>query len=630
MDFFKNLNIGQKINLITNSLMIFIVVGLSTYNYSSRKTEILKDLDQTMNADLSDFYNYIQLDLKKNGDNLSLGINLFKEHISRDGGIKVNGNEQLEYYALNQTTQAEFKVNVPAWYLDGAKVQENEKIIDRVVKAGVSSASIYQRVPEGFLLIASNIFDLNGQSIVGTLIPNSDEVAQTILAGNIFTGRVYVIYDWYRTCLTPIVINGRIEGMLSVGKPEKNLSDLKKIFSEKKFYGNGYPYLVSNNGVLLLHPTEEGKNIVQEESFKMIQASKQETGKITYSHTGDRKIQFYKKLNDIDAVLSVTVLEKDIYGGLRRLLIITVFITLLGIGLFVGINVYLSRSITTRIQKGIVFAQQLSDGDLKSQINIQQNDEIGQLSMVLNQMAAKLREIVLGIKESSNNIVLASEQMDTTSEDLSQGASEQASTVEEVSSTMEEMTAMIMASSQNAVDSEKITEKTKSSIENVVKEAIETIESTKLINSKIGIISDIAFQTNILALNAAVEAARAGEHGRGFAVVADEVRRLADETKKSAMEIISASKENLKKSEKTSQSLAELLPEIAKTTDMVKEIAQSSSQQSIGISQINDSLQQLNQVVQQNAASSEEMASGAEELSSLSAKLINLVSFFKV
>jgi methyl-accepting chemotaxis protein len=226
--------------------------------------------------------------------------------------------------------------------------------------------------------------------------------------------------------------------------------------------------------------------------------------------------------------------------------------------------------------------------------------------------------------------VAASEQMDTTSEELSQGASEQAATVEEVSSTMEEMTAMIMTSSQNAIDSETISVKTKNSIENVVNEAIDTIESNKLISLKIGIISDIAFQTNILALNAAVEAARAGVHGRGFAVVAEEVRRLADETNKAATEIISLSKDNLRKSEKTNQSLAELLPEIAKSTDMVKEISQSSSQQSTGISQVNDSLQQLNQVVQQNAAASEEMASGAEELSALSSKLKDLVSFFEV
>ncbi|MCQ2738790.1 MAG: methyl-accepting chemotaxis protein [bacterium] len=68
---------------------------------------------------------------------------------------------------------------------------------------------------------------------------------------------------------------------------------------------------------------------------------------------------------------------------------------------------------------------------------------------------------------------------------------------------------------------------------------LELSEHTQQIGSSIGIVDDIAEQTNMLALNAAVEAARAGEHGKGFAVVAGEIRKLADESKQAITKITS-------------------------------------------------------------------------------------------
>ncbi len=630
MKFLNNLKIGLKINLITSLLVGYIVISMSTINYQTQKKEILSELDKNMMAELKDFSNYLHLEIQKNNELTQLGLNLFKDNFNKYGELTISPSEKVAFKAINQDTKEEQLIDVPTWHLAGKKVQFNNYFVDQIVNKNVVAATIFQRIPEGFLRISTSITNTQEERATGTFISNESPVAKAILAGKEFSGRAYVVNDWYLTAYSPIVVNGKIEGMLFVGRPEKDMGELKSHFYEKKIYGRGYPFLVSKDGTLLIHPKDEGKNVSNENFFMKMIANNSNSGKINYTYKGEKKIQYDEYYDEMNAYLAVSVYENDVTAITRKVLVLNLIVASIGIIIFIIFNIYFSRTITNGLKKGVEFAEKLSKGDLSSQINLIQKDEVGALAQSLNSMAEKLRETVEGITLSANSIASASIQMSSTSEELSQSASEQASTVEEVSSTMEEISSTIENNADHAKMTEQISNEAQKSIENVIHDAVNAMESNKLIATKIGIISDIAFQTNILALNAAVEAARAGEHGLGFAVVADEVRRLADTSKLAAQEITKITNDSLKKSELSSQSLTQLLPEIKKTTDLVNEISHSSKQQAIGITQVNEAMQQLNQASQQGAAASEELASSAEELSAQAEILGDLVSFFKV
>ena len=117
-----------------------------------------------------------------------------------------------------------------------------------------------------------------------------------------------------------------------------------------------------------------------------------------------------------------------------------------------------------------------------------------------------------------------------------------------------------------------------------------------------------------MALNAAVEAARAGEHGKGFAVVAAEIRKLAEKCKNSATDIIESAQNTVQSTETAHSKLAEILPEVDKSAEMINQIAEAGNNQAMSISLIDENVKQLNNSIQANAAASEELAVSAQEL----------------
>lgn len=270
----------------------------------------------------------------------------------------------------------------------------------------------------------------------------------------------------------------------------------------------------------------------------------------------------------------------------------------------------------------------LATGDLGQRITRDAPGMFNQVKEDANTACEKLATIVGEVRNATDALSNASEQVSSTSQSLSQAASEQAASVEETSASIEQMAAGINQNAENAKVTDGIAGKAS-------KEAIEggdavkqTVSAMKEIASKIGIIDDIAYQTNMLALNAAIEAARAGEHGKGFAVVAAEVRKLAERSQIAAKEIGDLASGSVKTAERAGDLIDEIVPGIGRTSDLVQEIAAASQEQSAGVGQINTAMNQMNQITQQNASSSEELAATAEEMTSQAEQLLELVGFF--
>jgi methyl-accepting chemotaxis protein len=331
-----------------------------------------------------------------------------------------------------------------------------------------------------------------------------------------------------------------------------------------------------------------------------------------------------------EQINEMETMVENIITSINNLKSAVLVICLLSIVIIFLSSMLLTRSITKPLDKAMELAHSLAEGNLSKQVNLDQKDELGHLSVALNTMVNKIKDVVINVKTAADNVSSGSQQLSASSEQLSQGATEQAASAEEASSSMEQMASSIKQNADNAYQTEKIAGKAASDAREGGKAVAKAVNAMKEIAGKISIIEEIARQTNLLALNAAIEAARAGEHGKGFAVVAAEVRKLAERSQTAAAEISELSSSSVEVAEKAGELLAKIVPGIQKTAELVQEISVASNEQNIGAEQINKAIQQLDQVIQQNVGAAEEMSSTAEELASQAKQLQSTIAFFKI
>ncbi|MGR9415511.1 HAMP domain-containing protein [Rhizobium leguminosarum] len=283
---------------------------------------------------------------------------------------------------------------------------------------------------------------------------------------------------------------------------------------------------------------------------------------------------------------------------------------------------------TDNLRSTAEIANQIASGDLTvSPKPLSEKDTLG---IALEQMVERLRGVVSDAAAAAENVSAGSQELSSSSEQVSQGATEQAASAEEASASMEEMAANIKQNADNAAQTEKIARQSAKDAEASGDAVTRAVQAMRTIAEKIGIVQEIARQTDLLALNAAVEAARAGEHGKGFAVVASEVRKLAERSQSAAAEISSMSGDTVKAAQEAGDMLGRLVPDIRKTAELVSEISAACREQDVGASQINEAIQQLDKVTQQNAGASEQMSATSEELATQAEELQASIAFFKV
>ena len=352
-----------------------------------------------------------------------------------------------------------------------------------------------------------------------------------------------------------------------------------------------------------------------------------------------------------DAAAKIAELSKGIPSSVDTLTAITtqahwalgimVLVTLL---LVWALAILTERGIRIPVETLVESVTRIAKGDLATSVKSIGKDEFAWLNHELNSMRKKLQSTIAEVRSSAEEVQVAASEIASGNTDLSVRTETQASNLQQTASSMDQLTSTVKQNAESAREANQLVVSASSVASRggqLMNEVVSTMDGIRTSATKIadiiGVIDDIAFQTNILALNAAVEAARAGEQGRGFAVVASEVRSLAQRSALAAKEIkslITSSVEQVGAGatlvDSAGATMKEILESVEHVTTIMSEIRQASEEQSTGIQQVNHSIDEMDSMTQQNAALVEQAAAASQSLQAQSKRLADAVGVFRV
>ncbi len=471
------------------------------------------------------------------------------------------------------------------------------------------------------------------------------------------------------TIATPAKPAGVVGGDLS-------LQVLVDIINSLDFNGNGYAFLVSADGQILVHPD---RDLVMKNLKDVFPDNTPRIGSdFTEAElNGETRILTFapvKGLPSVNWYVGLSIDKTKAYAALSKFRTSAIIATIIAVVL---IMLLLSMLISVLMQPLNVMGKAMQDiaqgeGDLTKRLEIQSNDEFGALATAFNQFVERIHgsirevssatslvnEVAKLVVSASNSSMLNSDEQASRTNSVAAAINQLGAAAQEIARNAADASTQASDARQQAEDGRQVVEKTIKAMNELSAKISASCSNIETLNGKtvnigqiLEVIKSISQQTNLLALNAAIEAARAGEAGRGFAVVADEVRNLAHRTQESAQEIEKMieelqvgsresvttmtesqrySEESVEIANQAGERLGSVTQRIGEIDGMNQSVATATEEQTSVIESLNVDINEINTLNQEGVENLNSTLRACGDLEQQASRLKQLVDSFRI
>lgn len=399
-----------------------------------------KELDQQVTDEMNaqaqsecskiakDVYLMLRVQEETTKKKLRNGMAVADDLLKRSGGVSFS-EDTIKWDAANQFTKQSRETVLRKMLLGGEWLGQNRDsktpspLVDDVQKLTGDTCTLFQRMDDtgNMLRVCTNVKDNGNGRAIGTFIPATkpdgtpNPVISTVLRGETYIGRAFVVNAWYLAAYQPIMdAEKRVVGLLYVGVKQEDVPELRKGIMDIVAGKTGYVYILGGSGddkgryIVSYKGQRDGENIwdAKDAEGNLFIQSIVDKGRAT--NNGECDIQRYpwrNKGEDVtrwkiaaityfepwDWVIGVGAYEDDfqaardrVAGAIRRMVYWSIFSALGAFVLCGGVAFIAAKRITDPLMRTVTTMEAVADGDYTRRLNITSKDEIGRMAVAVN------------------------------------------------------------------------------------------------------------------------------------------------------------------------------------------------------------------------------------------------------